>query len=59
MRYSVWTSVKVINMDHPRADQVGTIFANSEDRPDETAVKFEGYGETVTVAVPVADLAPL
>lgn len=55
--FQVWQSVQVINENHPRKGQAGTVFAVNKDKPDEVVVKFDLDGEQQ--AVQVADLKGL
>lgn len=56
--FGVWTPVKVVNPEHERADQAGTVFGvNREKHPDDVIVKFDQDGQEQ--AVPVADLKAL
>jgi hypothetical protein len=57
MRYSVWQSVKVSNLDHARAGQAGTVHTVSPAHPDEVVVKFDEDGSLE--AVKVEDLQAL
>lgn len=56
--FSVWTSVKVKNVEHSRAGTAGAVHAtNSETHPDEVQVKFDVDGTVENVLV--ADLQAL
>lgn len=56
-RFSVWNPVQVVNEEHPRFGQAGTVFATNPATPDEVAVKFDV--DSVVVVVPAADLKGL
>jgi hypothetical protein len=54
----IWKAVQVVNADHARTGEAGTVFAyNREKHPDSVAVKFDTDG-TVEVVL-IADLKAL
>lgn len=53
----VWTSVKVVNKDHGRANQAGVVHATNPETPNEVAVKFDQ--DLVVEVVSLADLTQL
>lgn len=55
-RFSVWNPV-IVQGDHPRAGQAGTVFATNPDAPNEVAVKFDV--DSVVVIVPNDNLKAL
>ncbi len=50
--FDVWKAVQVVNTDHPRTGEAGTVFAtNRVTHPDDVVVKFDIDGTTESVAV--------
>ena len=57
MRFNIWQAVKVINEQHGRFGQAGTVYGTNPETPDQTAVKFDS--DSIVAVIDNADLQAL
>lgn len=56
-RFSIWQSVKVVNPEHPRYGQAGSVQGINPATPDQVAVRFDA--DAIMVVVDNNDLQGL